>query len=313
MRADPRADTLTHDRTAPPTTPPTAPILNVSGYLFTTVDDPAALRERLERELGACGVRGTVLVAGEGVNVALAGDADAVARARAALATDPRLAPLRLKESRSDAAPFARLKVRVRSEIIAFDGGRLDAAARAPAVTPDELARWLGDGLDDDGGDPGGDGRRAVRLLDTRNAYEIEAGAFEGAIDLGIGHFRDFRAAVEAALADGTLDLETPLVTYCTGGVRCEKAAPWLIGRGFEAVWQLDGGILGWLAARGGERWTGDCFVFDERVSVDAALAPTGATPCRGCGTAVRPGTRCGCGQLLRGTGAYSRTAAETV
>ena len=281
------------------TVPMTTPILNVSGYLFTTVDDPDALRERLERELGASGVRGTVLVAREGVNVALAGDADAVARARAALAADPRLAALRLKESRSDAAPFARLKVRLRPEIIAFDGGSLDAAARAPAVTPDELARWLEDGLDGDGdgdGGPGGGDRRAVRLLDTRNAYEVEAGAFEGAIDLGIGHFREFRAAVEAALADGTLDPATPLVTYCTGGVRCEKAAPWLIGRGFEAVWQLDGGVLDWLAARGGDRWTGDCFVFDERVSVDASLAPTGATLCRGCGTAVRPGVRCGCG-----------------
>ena len=274
-----------------------APTLNVSGYLFTAVDDPEALRERLERELGACAVRGTVLVAAEGINVALAGDAAAVARARAALAADPRLAPLRLKESRSEAVPFGRLKVRVRPEIIAFDGGRLDAAARAPAVTPDELARWLDDGPDGGGpGDGPGGGRRAVRLLDARNAYEVEAGAFEGAIDLGIDHFGEFRDAVEAALADGTLDPAAPLVTYCTGGVRCEKATPWLIERGFERVWQLDGGILDWLAARGAERWRGDCFVFDGRVSVDAALRPTGATPCPGCGTAVRPGARCGCG-----------------
>ena len=264
---------------------PSPPVVNLSGYRFVAVDDPAALARRLEGELDACGVRGTVLVAPEGVNVAIAGTEAATACARRALAADARLAGLPLKPSRSDAPPFARLKVRVRAEIIAFDGGRLDATERAPALSADTLARWL-------------DGERGgVRLLDTRNAYEVRTGAFEGALSLDIDHFREFTAAVEAALADGTLDLEAPLVTYCTGGVRCEKAAPWLLDRGFAEVWQLDGGILDWLARRGAERWRGDCFVFDDRLSVDAALAPTGAGLCAGGGAAVRPGAPCACGR----------------
>ena len=257
--------------------------LNVSGYLFAPVADPDATRESLERALGECGVRGTVLIAREGINVALAGAPEAVARAEAELVADPRFAALRLKRSVSDAPPFARLKVRVRPEIIGFDGTDRGAAARAPAVGPDELARRL-------------DAGERLTLLDTRNAYEVEAGAFEGALSLGIGHFREFKSAVEAALADGRLDVSTPLVTYCTGGVRCEKAAPWLIERGFREVLQLDGGILDWFAARGTERWRGDCFVFDERVSVDPSLAPTGAALCAGCGAAVRPGAACACG-----------------
>ena len=258
-----------------------APVVNLSGYRVVAVDDPEALRDALEDGLGASGVRGTVLVAPEGVNVAIAGTADQVARARRALDADPRLAGLALKASPSGVPPFARLKVRVRPEIIAFDGTSLAGTERAPAVSPATLARWL-------------DGERAdVRLLDTRNAYEVETGAFRGALSLGIDHFREFAGAVEAALADGTLELDAPLVTYCTGGVRCEKAAPWLLERGFSEVWQLDGGILDWLAARGAERFEGDCFVFDGRGSVDAALRPTGASLCPACGAAVRPGARC--------------------
>ena len=257
-------------------------ILNVAGYLFVALDGLDELRARLHHALAETGVVGTVLLAGEGINVSLAGPDAAVARACEALRTDVRLAALRFRHSRSDEAPFGRLKVRVRPEIIAFDGrGRTDAP-RAPAVAPDELARWL-------------DGERPeVRLLDTRNAYEIDAGAFEGTLALGIDHFRDFRQAVDAALAEGTLDTATPVVTYCTGGVRCEKAAPWLLERGFDEVWQLDGGILAWLQDRGDERWRGDCFVFDDRVSVDASLRPTGATSCPRCNAAIR-GQACAC------------------
>ncbi len=257
-------------------------ILNVAGYRFVALDDLEALRTRLVDALNEAGVVGTVLLASEGINVSLAGSDAAVRTACEALRADARLAPLKLRRTRSDAPPFGRLKVRVRPEIIAFDGaGRADAP-RAPAVAPEELARWL------DGGRP------EVRLLDTRNAYEVDAGAFEGALALEIDHFRDFREAVDAALADGTLDTSTPLVTYCTGGVRCEKAAPWLLERGFDEVWQLDGGILGWLEERGAQRWRGDCFVFDDRVSVDTALRPSGATLCPRCNAAVRDAP-CGC------------------
>jgi len=265
---------------------PPSPVVNLSGYRFVALETLPERRERLERALGESGVLGTVLLAAEGVNVALAGSVAACARARTVLDADPPLAGLRLKESRSAAVPFARLKVRLRDEIIAFDGAEAVArqAARptAPALSPETLARWLEEGRD-------------VTLLDTRNAYEVASGTFVGAVALDIASFRDFGEAARAAVADGRLDPERPVVTFCTGGVRCEKAAPWLLEHGFREVWQIDGGVLGWFERLGGARWEGDCFVFDDRVEISPALAPTGAALCGRCQRAVPAGRDCPC------------------
>jgi UPF0176 protein len=136
------------------------------------------------------------------------------------------------------------------------------AAARAPALDAATLARWLDTGRDDTG--------RALVLLDTRNGFEVDAGAFVGALDWRLEKFSDFPAA--AAAHRGVLDGRT-VVTYCTGGIRCEKAALALQAAGVERVWQLDGGILRYLEQVGGRHWRGRCFVFDERESLDADLA----------------------------------------
>ena len=131
--------------------------------------------------------------------------------------------------------------------------------------------------------------------FDTRNTYEIASGTFHKAEHLDIAHFRDFQKAVQSALDDGTLQLDQPMVTFCTGGIRCEKAAPWMLEKGFKEVYQIEGGVLNYFERTGGKHWQGDCFVFDDRVELDQQLSPTGATWCTDCQLTVAPGQTCIC------------------
>ena len=239
-------------------------ILNIAAYHFVPVDDPAVLAAQVRTLAEAGDLRGTVLVAGEGINLFLAGAESAIRVFLDVLRDDPRFADLIVKESRSRTQPFARLKVKLKQEIIAF---RRDNASplvgRAPAVGPEDLARWIEQGRDDSG-------RRLV-LLDTRNREEIEHGTFNGALTLPIDNFTDLPEALtphRSALADAVV------VSFCTGGIRCEKAALWMQAEGMDNVLQLDGGILGYFERVGGFGYDGRCFVFDERVALDAELKP---------------------------------------
>ena len=240
-----------------------ASVLNVSAYLFTRIADPAALRATLRGRAAAAGLRGTILLAEEGINLFLAGSAAAVRGFVDDLRADDRFAALETKESWSDDVPFDKLLVKVKGEIIRMDRPEVRPQdGRAPAVSPDTLRRWLDRGADDDG--------REVVLVDTRNAFEVDYGTFAGALDWRIERFNQFPDAVSAHRAD--LDGKT-VVSFCTGGIRCEKAALYLRSEGVEA-YQLDGGILGWFDAQGGAHFTGDCFVFDGREALDSGLTP---------------------------------------
>lgn len=240
-----------------------ASILNVSAYLFTRIDDPAMLRPVLRERAVVAELKGTILLAEEGINLVLAGDAHAVRAFVAALRADTRFADLTPKESWSDTQPFGKMLVKVKREIIRMDHPTIRPdAGRAPAVTPATLRRWLDRGSDDEG--------REVVLLDTRNAFEIEYGSFRGALDWRIERFTQFPDA--AATHRAQLRGKT-VVSYCTGGIRCEKAALYLREEGIDAF-QLDGGILGYLEHVGPDHWTGDCFVFDEREALRPDLAP---------------------------------------
>lgn len=260
--------------------------INLSGYRFLPLDYLPVLQADLHEALLATGVLGTILLADEGINVALAGTRQQCDAARAVFESDPRFRGLWLKESDSDFRPFSKLKVRIRHEIIAFDGAgagtRQLQRPEAPAIAPDTVARWL-------------DENRDFTLLDTRNTYEIESGTFERAEHLDIAHFRDYQRAVKQALDEGRLDPDKPVVTFCTGGIRCEKAAPWMIEQGFREVYQIDGGILNYFERTGGKHWEGDCFVFDDRVEIDKDLQPTGATWCTDCQLTLQPGEQCRC------------------
>jgi len=239
-------------------------IVNIAAYHFVAIADPPALAARLRERAEALQLRGTALVAGEGINLFLAGTAEAIDALLGELRADPRFADLIVKYSRSRQTPFARLKVKLKREIIAF---RRDGASplreRAPAVSPQTLARWLDAGRDDAG--------RPVVLLDTRNREEVGYGSFADALTLPIDNFTDLPEALaphRAALADATV------VSFCTGGIRCEKAALWLRADGMDNLLQLDGGILGYFEQVGGRHYDGRCFVFDERVALDPQLQP---------------------------------------
>jgi UPF0176 protein len=243
----------------------TAPILNVAAYRFVPLDDTAALRERLLAQGLAAGLRGTILLAEEGINLYLAGEPAALRGFMAELQADARFADLPIKESHCEGLPFQRLLVKVKREIIRMNMPAIrPVAQRAPAVDAPTLARWLQAGHCDDG--------RPVVMLDTRNGFEVDAGAFEGAVDWRLHKFSEFPAALEAHKAEFA---GRTVVSYCTGGIRCEKAALVMQQAGVEHVHQLDGGILKYFEQTdGAPGWRGGCFVFDERVALDPALQP---------------------------------------
>lgn len=239
-------------------------IVNTAAYHFVAVSDPEGLAARVLEWAQAGELRGTALVAPEGINLFLAGSERAINGFFGKLRSDPRFAGIRVKYSHSRTQPFARLKVKLKPEIISFrDESASPLTRRAPAVAPGMLAQWLAQGHDDEG--------KRVVMLDTRNQQEVAYGTFAGAVTLPIDKFTDLPAAVEEqrqGLADATV------VSFCTGGIRCEKAALWMRDAGMDNVLQLDGGILGYFEEVGGQGYEGRCFVFDERVALDPALQP---------------------------------------
>ncbi|HEX2547246.1 MAG TPA: sulfurtransferase [Ramlibacter sp.] len=242
------------------------PVLNVSAYLFVPLPDAAALRERLFARGEALGLKGTVLLAEEGINLFLAGGEEAVRSFLAELRADARFSALQAKESWSEMLPFQRLKVKVKREIIRMNHPAIrPAAGRAPALDAATLKRWLDQGHDDEG--------RPVVTLDTRNAFEVDYGTFDGAIDWRLQKFSEFPAALQAHASQ--LQGKT-VVSFCTGGIRCEKAALVMQEAGLDHVFQLEGGILKYFEETGGAHFHGTCFVFDEREALDADLAPDG-------------------------------------
>ncbi|MGV3570733.1 MAG: sulfurtransferase [Ramlibacter sp.] len=239
-------------------------VLNVSAYLFVALPDAAELRGRLQQRAQALGLLGTILLAGEGINLFLAGDAPAVRTFLADLRTDPRFAPLQAKESWSATQPFRRLRVKVKPEIIRMNHPAIQPQqGRAPALDGPTLKRWLDQGHDDAG--------RPVVMLDTRNAFEVDYGTFEGAIDWRLGKFSDFPEALRQHLPE--LQGKT-VVSFCTGGIRCEKAALVMREAGLDDTWQLEGGILKYFEETGGAHFHGRCFVFDDREALHADLQP---------------------------------------
>lgn len=239
------------------------PILNISAYRFVPLTDLLTLRESIRSQADARALRGTVLLAEEGINLFLAGTPEGVRAFVAGLREDPRFQALEAKESWSEKVPFGRLLVKVKREIIRMNHPHLrPSAGRAPAVDARTLSRWLDAGHDDEG--------RPVVMLDTRNAFEVDHGRFRGAIDWRITRFGEFPDAVRAH-AD-SLKGKT-VVSYCTGGIRCEKAALFMAEAGIDHVLQLEGGILKYFEEAGGEHFEGDCFVFDEREALAADLS----------------------------------------
>lgn len=254
-------------------------IVNIAAYKFVTFDDTVAQRPRFQALCTDLGLKGTILLSPEGINLFLAGARSSIDQFLAFLRSDPRFADIEVKESLSEKQPFNRMLVRLKREIITMKHPLIKPElGRAPAVEAATLKRWLDQGHDDQG--------KPVVMLDTRNAFEVDVGTFDNTIDYRIEKFSEFPAIVERekeALNDKTI------VTFCTGGIRCEKAAIHMKNIGYNSVYQLEGGILKYFEEVGGAHYTGDCFVFDHRTALNPQLQETETRQCFACRAVVTP------------------------
>ena len=239
-------------------------VVNISCYKFITLTDREILKATLTQRCQTLDLKGTILLAPEGINVFLAGSRESIDDMVAWLRADTRFADLEPKESLSASPPFKKLRVRLKKEIITMKMPLIrPEEGRAPSVAAATLKQWLDRGCDDEG--------RPVVMLDTRNDYEVEAGTFEGAIDFDIGCFSEFPPQLARHRDDFA---SKTVVSFCTGGIRCEKAAIHMQAIGIERTYQLEGGILKYFEEVGGAHYRGDCFVFDQREALSADLQP---------------------------------------
>lgn len=255
-------------------------VLVATFYLFVRIDDCQKLRASLLDYCRSQQILGTILLAEEGINGTICGDPQNVHRVLERIRSDERFAALTAKFSHTQSMTFQRLKIKIKPEIVKLGVPGIDAASMAgERVGP---ARWNQLLADPD-----------VVVIDTRNDFEVAIGTFPGAVNPRTQNFRDLPAWVEQ---NRDLLNKPKVAMFCTGGIRCEKSTSLLRAQGYEHVYHLDGGILKYLetVAESDNQWQGECFVFDERVSVDSALHPGSYNQCTGCGVAVpRPASRC--------------------
>lgn len=243
-------------------------ICNAAGYRFFCLDNPERARQHILQEALALGIKGTVILAEEGINLYIAADQESVLKFREFLIDELCFPEFDFKFSYSEKIPHKRMLVKVRPEICTMGLEEIDSMnSPAPYITAQELKKWLDEGRD-------------FVLLDTRKRFEYEMGSFEKAISVSKRYFKEFPEEVQE-LSEETKS--KPIVTFCTGGIRCEKAAPMMLKRGFGEVYQLEGGVLKYFEECGGEHWRGDCFVFDHRAAVTPELKPVEKLSCTEC------------------------------
>jgi len=227
-------------------------IENIAGYKFVLLNELDALRSEYLSLCQSLALKGTILLSKEGINIFMAGSIDNIASFKSHLAADERFADISFRISYSETQPFKRLKIKLKNEIITMRHPEINPIeSRAASISPKEFKQWL-------------DESRDITVLDTRNEFEINYGTFENAVNL---HLKDFSQFPEASKQ---VSKKKPIVMFCTGGIRCEKAALHMMNLGYEDVYQLDGGILNYFEQVGGAHYAGGCFVFDERECVTA-------------------------------------------
>lgn len=240
-------------------------VATIALYHFVRIQNLPELRQKFKAKCAEWGLKGTILLAPEGINSFLFGEMENLEAYRDFVQSELGLSKKpNWKVNFCQNSPFVRMLVKIKKEIIPMGDPEIRPDEwTAPYIQPIELKQWL-------------DENRDVVLLDTRNDYEIAVGTFKGAQDLKISHFRDFNQATDQLPAELK---DKPIVTFCTGGIRCEKAAALMMKKGFKNVYQLDGGILKYFEDCQDAHYEGQCFVFDWRLAVDAQLRPQADEP----------------------------------
>lgn len=258
-----------------PQHPETKEFLVAALYRFTPVSDPASLQEPIKEICAKHRVKGSLLLATEGINGTIAGRSEAIEATLSELRSFPEFKQLDHKESWSAEMPFYRMKVRLKKEIVTMGVEGIDPLQTVGTyVAPDQWNELISD--------------PDTVLVDTRNDYEVAIGTFKGAVDPKTKSFRDFPAWV----SENKDSLNKPKIAmFCTGGIRCEKATAFMKQQGYDDVYHLQGGILKYLeeVPKDDSMWEGDCFVFDQRVSVTHGLEEGPHSVCFGCRMPLAP------------------------
>ena len=253
--------------------------VNIAAYKFITLEDLEEMRPAYQARCLELGLKGTILLTPEGINMFLSGTRANIDSFLAWVRSDARLADLVAKESYSAEQSHKRMLVKIKKEIITMRMPLIKPElGRAPSVEATTLKRWLDQGHDDNG--------KPVVMVDTRNDFEVDVGTFDNTVDYRIAKFTEFPDLIAAHKDDFA---GKTVVTFCTGGIRCEKAAIHMQNIGYDNVYQLEGGILKYFEDVGGAHYHGDCFVFDYRTALNPKLEPTVTTQCFACRAVVTP------------------------
>ena len=256
-----------------PETPPDREVIVAAFYKFIHLSDPVGLQRDLQKTCEAADILGTILVAPEGINGTVCASHEGMSALMAYFADSAYFSDIQPKYSFADEPAFYRMKVRLKQEIVTMGQPDIDPENSVGTYVPPQDWNAL-------------IGAPDTLVIDTRNRYEVAVGTFENAVDPQTASFRDFPAWIENYMAD-LPENERPknIAMFCTGGIRCEKATSYLRARGYENVFHLEGGILKYLETVAAEdsAWRGECFVFDQRVSVKHGLAPGAYDQCHAC------------------------------
>ena len=267
---------MTHTSSPPvPETPPDKGVIVAAFYKFIHLSDPVDVQRDLQKACESAGILGTILIAHEGINGTVCASREGICALMAHFADSPYFSDIQPKYSFAEEPAFYRMKVRLKREIVTMGQPDIDPENSVGTyVSPHDWNALIS--------------ASDTLVIDTRNRYEVAIGTFENAVDPETASFRDFPAWIENYMADLPEEKRPKnIAMFCTGGIRCEKATSYLRARGYENVFHLEGGILKYLETMPAEdsAWRGECFVFDQRVSVKHGLAPGAYDQCHACRT----------------------------
>ena len=258
--------------------------LNTTGYKFINIDNPEKILKEVKHACLNKELLGTVYIANEGVNINLAGGEDKITSIENFFGKHKILSDIHFKHTYSAQPPFKKFKIKIKPEIISIKKTIKNISKiKKNYIEPKDLQKIL-------------DEEKEVHLLDTRNNYEINIGTFKNSKNLNILKFEDF-----INKSDELKNLNGEVVMFCTGGIRCEKAQGYLVENGIQSFKQLKGGIINYLIETDGKYWDGECFVFDDRITIDKELNPTYKNLCPTCQVVINSidRTNCECSTTL--------------